>query len=163
MVKPAARQGARFLFHSFSGQVVLARKHTAHIERDLPQLVARSVGRLGGLREAQERRFLTYRAQELTDAQVHDALIRSLDARVLPVTKVPDVLREWRQPRHAEFRAGRTAWRLFNAFTEALKGNLAELPKRTQALHGLLDAFCRVGQQEAQPDVIESPRLLPAA
>src|SRR5262249_19683593 len=65
---------------SFSGQVVLARKHTAHIERDLPQLVARSVGLLGGLREAQERRFLTYRSHELTDAQVHDALIRALDA-----------------------------------------------------------------------------------
>ncbi|MFO1437570.1 MAG: hypothetical protein U1F81_04555 [Verrucomicrobiaceae bacterium] len=31
-------------------------------------------------------------------------------------------------------------WSLFNAFTESLKdGNLAELPKRTEALHGLLD------------------------
>ena len=26
-----------------------------------------------------------------------------------------------------------------NAFTEALKGNLIELPRRTEALHGLLD------------------------
>jgi hypothetical protein len=34
----------------------------------------------------------------------------------------------------------RNVWSLFNAFTEALKeGNLAELPKRTEALHGLLD------------------------
>jgi len=31
---------------------------------------------------------------------------------------------------------------LFNAFTEALKGNLDALPRRTQALHGLLDAAC---------------------
>lgn len=31
-------------------------------------------------------------------------------------------------------------WSLFNAFTEALKeGNLAELPKRTEAQHGLFD------------------------
>lgn len=29
---------------------------------------------------------------------------------------------------------------IFNAFTESLKdGNLAELPKSTEALHGLLD------------------------
>ena len=35
---------------------------------------------------------------------------------------------------------GFTGWRLFNAFTEALKGrNLEALPKRRQALHGLLD------------------------
>ncbi len=38
----------------------------------------------------------------------------------------------------------RDVWSLFNSFTEALKtGNLAELPKRTEALHGLLDT--RVG------------------
>ena len=31
-------------------------------------------------------------------------------------------------------------WSLFNAFTETLEqGNLAALPKRTEALHGLLD------------------------
>ena len=34
----------------------------------------------------------------------------------------------------------RNVWSLFNSFTEALKdGSLAELPKRTEALHGLLD------------------------
>ena len=55
---------------------------------------------------------------------------------------VPSFLREWREPRHPEFREGRTAWRLFNAFTEGLKGNLDALPHRTQALHGLLDAAC---------------------
>ena len=32
-------------------------------------------------------------------------------------------------------------WSLFNTFTESLKdgSSLAELPKRTEALHGLLD------------------------
>ena len=29
----------------------------------------------------------------------------------------------------------------FNTFTEVLKGNLNELPKRTEALHGLLDSY----------------------
>jgi hypothetical protein len=70
-------------------------------------------------------------------------VIQALDARVVPVTRIPLVLQEWRQPRHLEFREGdRTAWRLFNAFTEALKGNLDALPGRTQALHGLLDSAC---------------------
>ena len=37
-------------------------------------------------------------------------------------------------------------WSLFNSFTEALKqGNLAELPKRTEALHGLLDGHVGLG------------------
>jgi hypothetical protein len=127
---------------SFSGEVKLARKHTAHVERDLPQLIERAVGRLGDLRRTQDERFSTYRQHELSDAHAHDLIIRGLDGGVVPVTRLPLVLREWREPRHAEFREGRTAWRLFNAFTEGLKGNLEALPRRTQALHGLLDAAC---------------------
>jgi hypothetical protein len=127
---------------SFSGEVRLARKHTAHVERDLPQLIERAIGRLGELRRKQDERFNRYRQHELSDGEAHDLIVRSLDARVVPVTRLPLVVREWRQPRHPEFRTGRTAWRLFNAFTEGLKGNLDVLPRRTQALHGLLDAAC---------------------
>ena len=127
---------------SFSGEIRLARKHTVHVERDLPQLIDRAVGQLGDLRRTQEQRFAAYRTHELTDAQAHDLVVRAIDARVVPTTKVPEVLREWRQPRHAEFREGRTAWRLFNAFTETLKGRLDMLPRRSQALHGLMDAAC---------------------
>jgi hypothetical protein len=78
----------------------------------------------------------------LTDHEAHDLLIQAFDVRVLPVTKLPDVLQEWRQPCRAEFRDERTAWRLFNAFTETLNGNLPELPRRNQGLHGLMDAAC---------------------
>ena len=74
--------------------------------------------------------------------QAHDVLIRAVDARVLPVTYLPDVLKEWRQPRREEFRQGKTGWRMFNAFTEILKVNLDQLPRRTQALHGLMDSTC---------------------
>jgi hypothetical protein len=128
---------------SFSGEVRLNRKHTVHIQRDFPQVIARAVGRLGELRCEQEKRFLTYRQTELSTAQGHDLIIQALDNRVVPVTKVPAVLKEWREPRHPEFKAnGFTAWRLQNAFTEILKENLDELPRRTQALHGILDGAC---------------------
>jgi Domain of unknown function (DUF932) len=127
---------------SFSGEVRLARKHTVYVERDLPSLIDRAVGRLGDLRRTQEARFTAYKETELSDGAAHDLVIRSLDGRVVPVTRIPDVLREWREPRHPEFREGRTAWRLFNAFTESLKGRLDALPTRTQALHGLLDSVC---------------------
>lgn len=127
---------------SFSGEIKLARKHTVHVERDLPMLVERAVGRLSDLRQKQEHRFQTYKGTELSDTTAHDLIIRALDARVIPTTKVPEVLREWREPRHTEFRDSWTAWRLFQAFTESLKGNLAHLPKRSQALHGLMDVAC---------------------
>jgi hypothetical protein len=143
---------------SFSGEIKLARKHTVHVERDLPQLIGRAMGQLGTQRGKQEHRFASYKSTEFSDAQAHDIIVRAVDARVLPVTKLPDVLKEWREPRHEEFRKdGKTAWRLFNAFSEVAKGNLDFLPRRTQALHGLMDIACKIdgvpvtGILEVQP------------
>jgi hypothetical protein len=129
---------------AFSAEVTIARRHTRFIERDLPRVVHTAVGRLADMRGQQNQRIRTYKETELTDAATHDLLIRAIDANVLPVTQVPAVLDEWRTPSHDQFATkGKTAWRLFNAFTETWKGrNLAALPRRSQALHGLLDSVC---------------------
>lgn len=123
---------------SFSGEVKLARKHTRFILRDLPHLVQGAVGRLMERWHHQDARLNGYRLTDLDDRSAHDLVIRALDVGVCPNRLVPAVLQEWRHPRHADFEA-RNVWSLFNAFTEALKGNLVELPRRTEALHGLLD------------------------
>jgi hypothetical protein len=141
---------------SFSGQVNLARKHTKHTLRDLPQSVNLALGMVTLLRQGQEQRFLTYQRTELTDAQAHDLTICAVQAQILPASKVSDLLQEWRTPRHLEFRAGgKTAWRLFNAFTEVLKGRLDDLPRRTQALHRLLDRACGLLRPAVRPQVPE--------
>lgn len=130
---------------AFSGEIRIARKHTINIERDLPNQIERAVGRLAEVRGRQDERIAAYKRTEITDAQAHDLLVQALDARVVPVTRLPDVLAEWRSPRHPEFAQGKTAWRLFNGFTEILKGtNLFRRPAATQALHGLLDGACGV-------------------
>ena len=129
---------------SFSGEVSIARRHTRFIERDLPRVVHTAVGRLTDMRNQQDQRIETYKRTELDDRSVHDLVVRAVDARVVPVTQLPAVLSEWRAPSHAEFtESGKTAWRLFNAFSETWKGrDLAALVRRSQALHGLLDAAC---------------------
>ena len=129
---------------AFSSEIVIERKHTRFAGRDLPALVESAVGRLGDLRRSQGERIDAYKRAELTDAQAHDLIIRANDARVVPVTRIPDILTEWRTPRHLEFaQQGKTAWRLFNAFTETLKdSSLFKRPVATQALHGLMDTVC---------------------
>ena len=128
---------------SFSGEVKFARKHTRFIVRDLPQLVSRSIGLLLSKWHDQDQRIAAYKHSDLDDADAHDLIIRACDVGVCSNRLIPEVLQEWREPRHEAFNR-RDVWSLFNAFTEALKtGNLAELPKRTEALHGLLDT--RVG------------------
>jgi hypothetical protein len=135
---------------AFSAEIRIDRKHTVFINRDLPQLVDAAIGRLGDVRRLQDQRIQTYKETEFVDAQVHDIVVRALDAKVVPVCRVPHVLKEWRSPRHPEFaQTGKTAWRLFNAFTETIKGrSLDILPRRTQALHGLLDVACGLTAKE---------------
>lgn len=124
---------------SFSGDVKFARKHTRFINRDLPQLVERSIGLLMEKWHRQDHRIEIYKEAEIHDTEAHDLIIRACDVGVCSNRLIPAVLREWREPNHEPF-VERSIWSLFNAFTETLKqGNLAELPKRTEALHGLLD------------------------
>ncbi len=126
---------------SFSGEVKLARKHTRHIMRDLPGLVERGIGQLGEHRLKQDERIVAYKDHELTDTQAHDVLINALDCRVITPRAIPNVLCEWRHPKHDEFKP-RTAWSLFNAFTENFKGNATRSLPQTQKLHGLMDSTC---------------------
>lgn len=124
---------------AFSGEILIARKHTRFIERDLPGLVNRAVGLFSERRGNEVKRIEVYKETQLTDLALHDLAIRALDSRVVPVTKLPAVLEAWRKPPHPDFEP-RTAWSGFNAFTEVLKGgNAFELGRRTIKLHGLFD------------------------
>ena len=131
---------------SFFGEVVLTRRHTRFIERDLPGIVAQAVGRLSEMRTQQADRIMAYKGTRIQDRTAHDLIVRAVDARVIPVTQLPLVLKEWREPSHNEFAEnGRSVWRLFNAITESFKSRSLEvLPRRSQALHGLLDRIAQV-------------------
>ncbi len=126
---------------SFSSEVKLARKHTRFIARDLPGLVERAVGLLGDHRQHQDTRIAAYKEHILTDIGAHDVLINAMDARIIGACQLPKVLEQWRTPAHEEFR-DRTAWSLFNGFTEVVKGNAETSLVRTQRLHGLMDSVC---------------------
>ena len=118
---------------SFSGEIKIARKHTRFILRDLPFLTQRAIGRLMGRWHHQDQRIGAYKGKNLSDSSAHDLIIRSTDVRACTPRQIPSILKEWRNPRHEQFQA-RTLWSLFNSFTEVLKGNLNDLPKRTEAV-----------------------------
>ena len=128
------------------GEVKLSRKHTRHIMRDLPQIVARTLGKLADHWNFQEKRFDAYKERELSNMQANDLIIRGMLSGACTKTHVMDIVHQWRTPTHDEFKP-RNAWSMFNAFTEVLKGNLNALPKRTEALHGLMDGECGVAPQ----------------
>jgi hypothetical protein len=127
---------------SFSGDVVLKRRHTKYIERDLDNLIYRAVGRLGELKVAQEQRLLAYQNRPLTDQEAHSMMIRALRARAVNGDQVARVAKEWEEPTYEPFKP-RTVYSLFNGFTEVLKGTAPiSLVKRSMVLQGLFDAQC---------------------
>ncbi len=129
---------------AFSAEIVIARRHTRNLRRDLPRLITGAVAQLADLRRQQDRRFDAYQNTVIGDLQLHDLAIRSMDAGVIAASKLPRVLAEYRQPNHPEFE-GRTVWSLFNAYTSVLKDyDLQDLPRRTQTLHGLCDMICHL-------------------
>ena len=125
---------------SFAGEVCVSRKHTVNILEDLPGLISNAVGRVLGLFQIQEQRVERYRATRLNDADAHDLTIKALDSGVVCASKIPELLKEWREPRYPDFEP-RTVWSYFNATTEVLKGALHLLPKRSQALYRLCDQY----------------------
>ena len=126
---------------SFSGEVKMTRKHTLHIMRDLGHVVQQAVGRLSEMWHVQDGRIRAYRDAEITDIQTHDLIVKAVDVGACPNQALPKVLKAWRQPPHEDFQP-RTVYSLFNAFTEASKGSSLDLlPRRSTALHGLLDNF----------------------
>jgi hypothetical protein len=147
---------------SFSGEVVVARKHTVHILDDLPALVDGAVEKIRTLHVRQDERFAAYKAGVL-EKQVADAMmVEMLRQRIITATQLPRVLREWEEPSHEEFReGGMTGWRMFNAVTEVLKpkshNQLNSLADKTQKLHHLLDNAIGLGPQIAQRVENEEP------
>jgi hypothetical protein len=130
---------------AFNGEVKFARRHTTYIMRDLPRLVDSSIGRINDYEVSQAARIEGYKTTEMNVKDTDHALMSILRAQILPANTVVKVLNEFNNPRHDEFKKdGLTVWRLYNACTEFMKNSLWMLPKRTFALHAILDSFVRM-------------------
>ena len=141
---------------AFSGEVNMKRKHTRFILRDLPGLVEGAMGQLLSMRHLQEHRISTYKETALEDRDAHSLVIRAMQANVIPNARVRDVVAQWEEPAHEDFEP-RTAWSLFNGFTEVLKnrGALGDRPRHTQALHGLMDGACGLNKSAVAAGALE--------
>jgi hypothetical protein len=117
---------------AFSGEVKMQRKHTANVFRDLPDLIYRMLSQVSGMRERIAGEVQVMKSHELGAAEADHLIVEAIRRRVLPASWLPKVLSLWEEPKHEEFQP-RTAWSLFNAFTEVQK----RLAPRAQMEGGL--------------------------
>ena len=122
----------------FTNNVKLARRHTRNILGELDSVIARTLGKLFSFWGGQDKRIESYKSFDLTNPQVNDLVIRAYKAGAISKTKIVDVVNQWEKSDHPEF-WDKNMNSLYNAFTEVYKGNLVALPKRSDALHSVLD------------------------
>ncbi len=106
---------------AFFGEVTAHRKHTANVFRDLPDLIYRMLSQVSSFRERTDAEIAGMKTRELQPALAHHLMVEAIRANVLPASRLPKVIEAWEEPVHDEF-LPRTAWSLFNAFTEVQKG-----------------------------------------
>ena len=122
------------------GEIKVARKHTAHIMRDLPIMIEQAIGGLADQWRAYDARVEVYKRTRVTDQHAHHLTIKALDSGAITERQIRDVLKEWRTPSYPTF-LPRTLWSWSNAITHELRGRLNVLPARSEALYRVCDAF----------------------
>jgi hypothetical protein len=109
---------------AFAGDVKASRKHTVNVFRDLPDLIYQMLSQVASMRERIEGEIAAMKVRELPPAHAHHLMVEAIRANVIPASWLPKVIAAWDAPRQTEM-APRTAWSLFNAFTEVQKGGSA--------------------------------------
>ena len=100
----------------------MQRRHTANVFRDLPDLIYRMLSQVSSMRSRIDDEIAAMKVLELPPAHAHHLMIEAVKGHVVPASRLPKVIEAWDEPKHEEFRL-RTAWSLFNAFTELAKGS----------------------------------------
>jgi len=105
---------------AFSGEVSMARKHTPNVFRDLPDLIYRMLSQVTLLKARTDEEIAGMKALAMPPERAHHVMVAAIRSGITPASRLPKILEAWDEPKHQEFEP-RTAWSLFNAFTEVLK------------------------------------------
>ncbi len=105
---------------AFSGEIAMVRKHTANVFRDLPDLIYRMLSQVTVLKARTDEEIARMKLLPLTPERAHHVMVAAIRVGITPASRLPKILEAWDEPKHEEFEP-RTAWSLFNAFTEVQK------------------------------------------
>jgi hypothetical protein len=131
---------------SFSGDIVVGRKHTPNIWDELPEIFEGAIKKIRVMRKRQDIRFAEYREAPLDDYTADHLIMETYRQGIINLKRIGAVNKEWHDP--SADHGDKSVWRYFNAVTAALgpasTNQLIQLPKKTIDLHLLLDQWCHI-------------------
>jgi hypothetical protein len=91
-----------------------------NVFRDLPDLIYRMLSQVSSMQSRIHAEIAAMKERDLSPEIADHLMVEAVRRNVLPASNLPKVIEAWEKPTHEEF-APRTAWSLFNAFTEVGK------------------------------------------
>ena len=126
---------------AFRSELVVRRKHTVNGMKAFGTAIGSAVASLTSFKEAEEVRIRRMAEMELAPAAASHVILSAFRRGIISSLQLPKVCAAWEEPAHEDFRP-RTAWSLFNAFTEVLKPRAVAAPQafvaQTIRLNGLM-------------------------
>tara|TARA_R110000824_G_scaffold19793_2_gene75898 strand:- start:20129 stop:20971 length:843 start_codon:yes stop_codon:yes gene_type:complete len=101
---------------AFSGEYVLRRKHTRHILRDLPKMIAAGMGTYFQQAELQAKLIESLKDEDVNRYCLHDTLIGAAERTIIPWADIPKIKSHFYEPTDGN-KFEETGWGLHNAFT----------------------------------------------
>jgi Domain of unknown function (DUF932) len=118
---------------AFRSELMVHRKHTRFGQSRFEEEIGQAVQSLEQFRAAEVARIFHMRETPITDETAESYMLRAYERGILSHRLLPQVIREWRQPRFEEFKP-RTLWAIYNAFTSALAPRQKTNPQHFAAL-----------------------------
>src|SRR5262245_56310510 len=126
---------------AFSAELMVRRKHTVNGLKAFGSAIASAVAGLTSFKQAEEARIRRLAEMCLSAADASHIILSAYRRGIISTLQLPGVCKEWEEPSHDDFQP-RTAWSLFNAFTEILKPRAVSAPQSfvaaTIRLNGLM-------------------------
>jgi len=126
---------------AFSAELMVRRKHTLNGMKAFGTAIGQAVASLASFKDMEPSRIQRLAETELTPASASHLILSAFRRGIINSHQIANVCQEWEEPRHEDFRP-RTAWSLFNAFTEILRDRAVKSPQTfvasTIRLNGLM-------------------------
>lgn len=104
---------------AFTSEIVVSKKHTRFGRDRYLEGLARAVASLDQYSRAAADWIVRMQQHELADDVANSLLLQAYERKIVGLRLLPQVIEEWRRPSREEYRP-RTAYSLFNCFTEVL-------------------------------------------
>jgi hypothetical protein len=104
----------------FSSELMVSRKHTRFGRERFAADINQAIEGLSSFKQLEAKRIEAMVNTPVSTDEANSLILQAYENRIIPARRLNEVIRDWRDPKHDEFKH-RSYWSLLNAFTYGMK------------------------------------------